>query len=402
MAIYQAINGKWYDGATSKEVPAPAGASTQVPVSQPQTSSAALPTGYSRNSDGTYTVNDGQGNSYVTTTLPAAAPAAIGSNGDYSIGQTVTSKYGGGSTWDATYTYAGNGQWTYSDPFGHTGSTPATTQQLLDAGALSSAGNSQTPASTSTATNGATTHSNDASVTDLLANSSLSDDQKKIIQTIYNTVSVNDTQNATKIASAITAGMQFSDPYFKAQANIALDALTRGLSSKDGDLSFAEGQLQKSLKALQDNTAASKDELSFEHAQELKNLAQKYESDLSTTQDNLAAAGLTSSSKRARAEQILSDTNSGLVESSNKTFGYQTGNLDRALSTQDASTQAQIANLQRLTAEGKLDLFRSTEGAVGSSALPTVNGLTPLGGVAGDIPQAQAKDALSFAQSYVF
>jgi len=344
MAIYQAVNGLWYDGATSQQVPAPTGATGQTPVA---------PT--TQNSSPTQTS--------AVTTVPGL-PA----------GGSLTDNYGRSIAGN----YFINGQW-LPIPSGVSTANPTTTGGTLP--------NSSTQ---------------DQTLAQLLSGSNLSADQKQIIQTIYDTVSVNDTQNATKLASAITAGMQFSDPYFKAQGTIALDALTRGISGKDGDLAFAETQLQNALKALQDNTAASKDQLSFQHAQELKDLAQKYSTDLSNTQDNLAAAGLGSSSKRARAEQILSDTNTGLVESSNRQFGYQTGNLDRALATSDVSTQAQIENLRRLTDAGKLDLFRTAETQVGSNGLPTISGLTPLGGIQGDIPQAQAKDALSFASQFVF
>ncbi len=236
----------------------------------------------------------------------------------------------------------------------------------------------------------------------ILADKNLSADQKTAIQAIYDATASGDATRAQQVIDAMKAAGTYSDPYFKAQIRLATDALDRGISGKEGDLAFAEAQQKSALKDLQDNTAASKDYLSFTHAQELKNLESKYQQDLSSTQDNLAAAGLTSSSKRARAEQILSDNNTGLVEGSNKQFSYQTGNLDRTLASSETNTAAQIDNLRRLASEGKLDLYRSAEQQVGSSNLPAIGGMTALGDVGGTIPRAQALDQFQFASNFVF
>ena len=50
------------------------------------------------------------------------------------------------------------------------------------------------------------------------------------------------------------------------------DALTRSLSSNEGDLQFAQTQLENSLKDLREDIQSSKGELSFEVEKDLKNL----------------------------------------------------------------------------------------------------------------------------------
>lgn len=259
-----------------------------------------------------------------------------------------------------------------------------------------------TPATTIQTTDGTSNvDTTDPGLTKILQNPNLTPDQKAVIQSIFGAVQNNDADMAARIQAAMKAASEFSDPYFKAQIRLAIDALDRGLSSKEGDLAFAEKQKQAALDELRASTAASKDQLSFQHQQELQNLAIKYETDLNTTRDNMAAAGLTSSSKRARAEDILNTQNQGLVESSNKTYGYQTGNLDRTLAANTADTAATLENLRRLNEAGKLDLYRTAENAVGSVNLPSVSGMTSLGDVGGTIPRDQVKDALSFANNFV-
>lgn len=262
--------------------------------------------------------------------------------------------------------------------------------------ALGATSGTSTPAPTTSA---ATVH---PELLQILQNPTLTGDQKAIIQSVFNAVSSNDADTASKIQAAMKAASEYSDPYFKAQIQLATDALDRGIHAKDGDLSYQETSLKNALDKLKADTTASRDQLSFAHAQELQQLGQKYETDLSTTRDNLASSGFTSSSKRARAEQILNDQNKGLVESSNKGYSYQTGNLDRTLSTSDAATQAQIENLRRLASEGKIDLLRQGEAAVGSDKLASLGYTGLLGNVGGSIPRQKTLDAVNFANSFVF
>lgn len=249
---------------------------------------------------------------------------------------------------------------------------------------------------------GGQTSANSPELDALLNDSTLTPDQKSIIQSIYDAVTTNDTANADKLTAAMQAASQYSDPYFKAQIQLATDALSRGLSSTEGDLAFQEKQQQDTLKALRDNIAASKDYLSFGHQQELTQLARNLEENLNTTRDNLAASGFTTSTKRTRAEQLLNAENTGLVESSNKGFEYQTGVQDRNLSAAETSTAAQIANLQRLASENKLNLLRTAESQVGSNNLSNLGYSGLLGGQGGSIPRNQALDQLSFSNSFVF
>lgn len=242
----------------------------------------------------------------------------------------------------------------------------------------------------------------DPVLTQILSNPNLDAGQKKILVTADQVVKSGDTDLAGRLIEAMKAASEFSDPYFKAQVRLATDALQRGISAKEGDLAFAEQQQKAALDELRANTAASKEYLSLEHAQELKRLESKYQQDLATTQDNLAATGFTSSSRRNRAEQILNENNQGLVESSNRKYGYDIGNLDRSLTTGDANTQAQIVNLKRLAAEGKIDLLRKAEKDIGTANLQPLGYTGLLGNIGGDLERQKVLDSASFANNFVF
>lgn len=235
-----------------------------------------------------------------------------------------------------------------------------------------------------------------------LSTLNLSPDQKTAIQAIYDAVSTNDIDYAARIDAAMKAATQYSDPYFKAQIRLVTDALDRGLHAKDGDLQFQEKQLANTLTNLKQDIATSKEFMSFQQNQELQQLARNYEGQLENTQNDMAQRGFTTSSIRSRAEQLLNTNYQGLVQSSNRQLAYKTGQLNAQQLRAEADTAAQIENLRRLTSEGKIDALRRAEAQVGSTNLSSLGYTGLLGGVGGEIPAAQAKDALSFANSFIF
>ena len=243
-------------------------------------------------------------------------------------------------------------------------------------------------------------------LTDLMQTAGLTPDQQRAIEAVYQATLTNDQAYADRIAAALQASSEFNEPYFKAQIDLVSDSLSRALTAQEGDLAFREQQLQKTLQKLQQDTAASKDYLSFQHEQELNDLARKYEINLEDTRQSMAATGFTQSSRRSKAEQYLNDVNEGAVESSNRSLAYQTGGLDRQVQFQQQDAAAQAANLQRLAQEGKLNLLRQTETQLGSAGLQGLgySGTDVLGGIGGQIPREKALADLSFASnsSYVF
>ena len=272
---------------------------------------------------------------------------------------------------------------------------------------ISAAGGS-TPGTSPTATNPAVPNvpvpKFDEAAAALLNNPALTADQKDALTKLFSTLSVGDTAAANKMVAAFNAATAYSDPYFKAQVSILSDALSRGLAANEGDLAHSERVLNQTLSDLRANTAASHDQLSFQHLQELSKLARSYETDLGTVRDNMAAVGKSSSSVRSRAEQLLNESNTGLVESANRNYSYQSGTLSRDLASKGTSTTEQIAYLQDKATQARIDALRKTEEQVGSSTLGALgySGGDVLGGVSGEIPRKKVVDALSAATSWVF
>lgn len=240
----------------------------------------------------------------------------------------------------------------------------------------------------------------------LIADSALSEDEKKLAQSLYEAISTNDEELIQQLQEGILAGTKFSDPYFKAKARIAVDALERGLQAGEADLQFEEQQLANTLADLREDVAAGKDLLSLEERQELKALDRKFESNLEDLRTNLAAAGLTSSSVRAKKEQILGEETGELRESTQRRFAEEGRVLGARETRGERDVSAEVARLRELTERGAIKDLRGAEEFLGSEALGKLPGLVggreTLGGLPGTLEQERARDALGFAQNFVF
>ena len=231
---------------------------------------------------------------------------------------------------------------------------------------------------------------------------SLPADQRAVVTSIYNAVSSNDQDAATKLTSALEKAKEFADPYFKAQVTVALDTLVRGFSSEDSDLQYKERSLSQKLTDLRTLTTTAKDFLTLDQQAELKTLEQNYQTELENTQNNLAAGGFGDSSRRTKTETLLATTKGDMVESTNRSFAQKFNNLDTNLSTNTRDTQQEIERLRAVSAENKVDLGRKVEQFVGSKNLPSIPGYTPLGGVTGSAEQNYYQDIINATKKFVF
>lgn len=230
-----------------------------------------------------------------------------------------------------------------------------------------------------------------------LAGFNLTDDQKAIINSYYGAVINNDQATADKITAAIEFGTQFSDPVFKAQSRLVVDALDRAFKAQEGDLAYNENKLRTSLDKLKEDVSSSKEYLSFQQQQELKSLEQRQQQDLETLQENMAATGFTSSTRRVRKEEILGETYGGLIESSNRAFQEKQEQLSTQLARGETDTATELARLNELAKSGQLDLLRQYEETLGSEKLAELGYSNLLGNIPSTLEAQQQASVLNFA-----
>jgi hypothetical protein len=181
-----------------------------------------------------------------------------------------------------------------------------------------------------------------------------------------------------------------------------IKSLDEGLNSLAGDYEYKTKNQQSIINQLQNHLSSIQGYGSFEDTQKYKDLITSYKKDLETTQENAAATGFTQSSKRIRAEQLLSDQNTGLVESGRRSFGYDVSQTTGGIS----DVQTTMEYLKTKEAQDQIAALRKGESDVGTSLLSTLPNYANYGyipvGMGGEMKRTEVKSNLDFATNYVF
>lgn len=232
---------------------------------------------------------------------------------------------------------------------------------------------------------------------------SLSTDEQDALKAVFGAIVENDAEAAGKLESAFRAATKLADPYFAQKIRIAADAIQRGYVSIEDEGAFKEEQLRNALTDLRTDLNNKREYLTFQEQNELRDIERQYGQELETTRQNLAASGFTSSSRRAQKEELLQETKDGMVESTNRKFGYERTADENNLLRGERDTASEIERLRQLTEEGKIDLLRKGEEQLGSKGISDLGlNYTPLGGIYGTIPEERQLDIINSVKDFVF
>ena len=245
-----------------------------------------------------------------------------------------------------------------------------------------------------------TPHPDETALTNSADFQELSSSQQDVIKSIMDVVQTNDASKADLLKRAFERASKDADPIFRQELKIAIDAMQRGFVAEEDDASFKEKQLTDRLTDLKTDVDYAKGKLSLDEELQLTQLQSKYENDLENTRTDLASKGFTVSSRRAKAEEILSTTKGQMVESTQREFAAKVNDLNNTSTRTERDTTDQLAYLAKVTAANKTDLGRKTEAIVGSKNLPGTPGYNPLGDLVGTSERAKQSDIDRAVQDY--
>jgi hypothetical protein len=226
-------------------------------------------------------------------------------------------------------------------------------------------------------------------------------DQQEAVRAIFEAIANNDQEMANRLTNAFEASSKLATPYFKQQLRLAKDELERGFVEISKEKEFKERQAKKRLLDLQQDVVSQKDYLSLEETAQLKDIERQYTQEVKSVRQDMAASGMTSSSVRAETEDILNQTTGEMRESTRRRFGFKKNELDTAFTREERDVQDEVNRLTEVAKSSQLDLFRKAESTIGTGNLPNL-GLTPLGGIYGDIPENQTRDIISGVNNLIF
>lgn len=234
---------------------------------------------------------------------------------------------------------------------------------------------------------------------------SLSEDQQAAVLQVYQAIAENNTDQAERLAAAFKTAAGISDPFFKQELRMAVDALERGFVSIDQEEEYRARQLKQNQQDLVQDLQTNRDSLSFDEQAALRQIERQYSQDLKNVRQSMAATGKSFSSERAETEGLLEEATGDLRESTTRRFGVENLKLDRTEERTNRDTTQELERLAQLSKDKRTDLFREGEAKVGTKNLPTLSGTgnaDPLGDIVGDIPQRQIADITAGAQNLIF
>lgn len=231
----------------------------------------------------------------------------------------------------------------------------------------------------------------------------LSEEDQQAVLAVFGAIAGNDKTQADRLAQAFTAASKINDPYFGQQLRLAVDAIERGYVAIDQEAQFEEEQIRNRLKDFREDFERKKQFMTLEQASVMKEIDREYSQNLEVLQNNLAASGFGSSSRKQKQVGLLDEATGDLRESKNRRFEFERETDDKNLLREERDTLREISRLERLTREQKLDFLRSGEQKVGTKNLPTLPGAPdPLGDIYGQIPSDKLQNTISAATSFVF
>lgn len=221
-------------------------------------------------------------------------------------------------------------------------------------------------------------------------------DMKYAALSSYQVQVTNDKDKAAKLATALEQAKAQSDPYMKQFYNIAIDNTLRSFEQLTGDYESSKARTEKSVKEINEDLATGKGDLDLSLQAELATQARAYANAVGTTKDNAAMGGLTFSSKRAQALANVDAANTDIVESTRRNYNQQVRNLETQAMRGNETAALDLADLKRKYGESVTSLGRTLEQQVGSDGikgtLPSLPGVTPLGGVSGTLYEQGVQD----------
>lgn len=230
----------------------------------------------------------------------------------------------------------------------------------------------------------------------------LTDEQKQVINSIYNVYSTGTEQQAHLLADSITKAQANADPYYKGLLDLTQGEIGAHVAQVNGDYNTQANIIGQTQKNLLENVKAQSDYLTIEQQTDLAKIAQTYNNDVLNAKNQGANTGTTFGTGYGTADYNLGQlakSNENLVMSTNANYNYQQQSLQLKASQGDKNAQLQLASLQNTKTNSLNTLGNSAESEVGSSNV-NVPGYSPVGGVIGNIQKNKQTDILAGIKNY--
>ncbi len=220
----------------------------------------------------------------------------------------------------------------------------------------------------------------------------LSPDQQEFAKYNWNITKSDAKEDIKLYQEALDEATKQAEPYWKSYLLVAQDEVQRAVDEVQKTTQSEVEKNQRVLDSLKENLASNKEFLSLEQQSDLVNLTKNYEVQTEQVVGGAAEAGLTFSTKRKLAEQRLAESQTGLVESTQRKYNKQIRDLTTEAEKGSTEAQKQIEDLKRRMGETITGIGRQAEAKLGTKNIPAISGYAPLGDVSGELYEQKTKD----------
>jgi hypothetical protein len=235
------------------------------------------------------------------------------------------------------------------------------------------------------------------------------DEMKAIMANSWDAV-VNKGHDIGTLTKALDVAAKQSDVYMRQQIRMFETELLRSFTELGQDLDMQKELYTRRLDELQEDLARGKEHLTIDQQRELRDVEKQYKQNLEQTREGMAERGLTRSTIRSRAEDMLAESKSDIVESTTDKYQRQVTQIETQAGRQKLDLGTQVEELHKRISSGAINLLRQGEAELGTDAMKNLNlpqlGLKTggddwmaadhlVGDISGDIKTKQTQDILS-------
>ena len=232
---------------------------------------------------------------------------------------------------------------------------------------------------------------------------SLTADQKSLIDTSYGVLDVGDDADYEALTKAITAAAALADPYEKSLLAMARAEIDSNIAKVAGDYKTSSDIIKNAQASLIETVAANKEFLTLEQQSDLAVTAQQYGKDLISIANDAADKGLTFATgeqSRIGAEARRSTEYANVVQTTNRAFNFKTKSLEMQAAQGDREAQLKLQDIQTNKQFNIQKIGQEYEKMMGSSAMPDLAGYTKVGGLTGSIAEDKQKKFADLVKSF--
>ncbi len=228
----------------------------------------------------------------------------------------------------------------------------------------------------------------------------LSDDSKELLAYNWKLQQEQNDQKKKAFQDALAEAAQQADPYWREQANIAIDEVNRTIAGYQSDITSEEEKATISSQRIQADLESESAFLDAEKQAALATQAQNYEVEAEQLRDQMAAQGISSSTISLRAKQRKAMANQGVVEGVTRRSAREKRIVETTATRGLEDVAANLLNLRRTKTDLIVGAARGAEAKLGSEALKGTSSEEYLtGGITGALADLKAADILTRANA---